>query len=167
MAVLTAVNLANSLPNSRHSICIRSRHNEVHKAHVAENTAQDHLERLVDLNVLLKSDQEGTTLYSPDPLYIRMQALRNLLEQYDRDALIQLKAELQSKIEGWRDEYGVDSPAALRERAASTETAAQIREIRKTASDWEFVGYRLSIVEDAIGNYTTYNLDSRDLPRDE
>lgn len=130
------------------------------EAHVAENTTRDHLERLVDLNVLLKNDREGTTLYSPDPLHVRMQTLRDLLEQHDRDELIQLKAGLQSRIEWWRDEHGVKSPAALRERAASTETAAQTREIRKTASDWELVVYRLSIVEDAIENYTTYNRDS-------
>lgn len=131
------------------------------EAHVAENTARKHLERLVDLNVLLKSERKGTTLYSPDPLHTRMQTLRDLLDQYDRDELIELKAELQSRIEAWRDEYGVASPTDLRGRAADTETAAQTRDLRKTASDWELVLYRLSIVEDAIENYTTYNQDFR------
>ncbi|AUV82539.1 transcriptional regulator [Salinigranum rubrum] len=131
------------------------------EAHVAENTARKHLKRLVDLNVLLKSERKGTTLYSPDPLHTRMQTLRDLLDQYDRDELIELKAELQSRIEAWRDEYGVDSPTDLRGRAADTETAAQTRDLRSTASDWELVRYRLSIVEDAIENYTTYNQDFR------
>lgn len=131
------------------------------EAHVAENTARNHLERLVDLNILLKSDQDGTTLYSPDPLHTRMQTLRELLEQHDRDELIELKANLQSQITEWRDEYGVDSPDDLRARAADTDTPAQTRKIRTTASDWELVEYRLSIVEDAIENYSTYEQDFR------
>ncbi|WP_119820057.1 DUF7342 family protein [Halalkaliarchaeum desulfuricum] len=131
------------------------------QAHVAENTARDHLERLVDLNILLKSDEKGTTHYSPDPLHTRIQTLRDLLDQHDRNGLIQLKADLQEQIEEWRDEYGVDSPAALRDRAAETDTAADTRDIKQTARDWELVEYRLSIVEDAIENYTTYTQDFR------
>jgi len=131
------------------------------EAHVAENTARKHLERLVDLNVLLKSEQKETTLYSPDPLHTRMQTLRDLLEKHDRNALIDLKADLQFQVESWRDEYDADSPDDLRGRAVDTDTAAQTRDIRKTASDWELTLYRLSVVEDAIKNYTTYSQDSR------
>ncbi|PSQ34185.1 transcriptional regulator, partial [Halobacteriales archaeon SW_12_69_24] len=58
------------------------------EAHVAENTARDHLERLVNLNVLLKTERDGGTLYSPDPLHVRIQTVRDLLEEHDRDGLI-------------------------------------------------------------------------------
>lgn len=84
-----------------------------------------------------------------------MQTLHELLEQHDRDELIELKADLQSQIDEWRDEYGGDSPGGLRARTADTETAAQTREIKTAASDWELATYRLSILEDAIENYTT------------
>ena len=131
------------------------------EAHVAENTARDHLERLVELNVLLKRDRDGTAHYTPDPLHTRIQMLRELLEQHDRDGLIQLKTSLQSQIEDWQNEYSVDSPAEVRARAAETETSEQTREIRQTASDWELISYRLSIVEDAIENYDTYSEDFR------
>ncbi|WP_434521566.1 DUF7342 family protein [Halorubrum sp. AS12] len=131
------------------------------EAYVAENTARKHLERLVDLNVLITSEREGTTHYSADPLHTRLQTLRELLEQNDRDDLIELKSELQSEIEGWSDEYGVDSPSELRARAAETGTAAQTRAVKTTASDWELVSYRLSIVEDAIENYAEYDRDYR------
>lgn len=131
------------------------------EAHVAENTARNHLERLVDLTVLLKSEQNGTTQYSPDPLHTRMQTLRELLEQHDRDGLIELKADLQSQIAEWRDEHGVESPAELRSRAAESDTAPQTRKIRTAASDWKLAEYRLSILEDAIENYTTYSQDFR------
>lgn len=87
--------------------------------------------------------------------------LRELLEQHDRDGLIQLKTSLQSQIEDWQSQYSVESPAEVRARAAETETSEQTREIRQTASDWELISYRLSIVEDAIENYDTYSEDFR------
>lgn len=131
------------------------------EAHVAENTARDHLERLVDMNVLLKRDRDGTVLYAPDPLHTRMQLLRDLLDSHSHDELVQLKADLQDRIETWRDEYPAESPDELRERAAGAETAAETRDIRRIANDWELVRYRLNVVEDAIENYATYTRDGR------
>ena len=128
------------------------------EAHVAENTARNHLERLVELNVLLKSKLGGTALYSPDPLHVRLQALRDLLDEHDRDGLIELKADLQVEIEELSEEYGVDSANALRKLAAESESAAETSEIRKAASDWELLLYRLSIVEDAIRDYEQFDI---------
>jgi hypothetical protein len=130
-------------------------------AHVAENTARDHLERLVNLNVLLKTEHDDGALYSPDPLHTRIQTLRDLLEEHDRDGLIELKIELQSQIEEWEAEYSVTSPHELRARTAETDTASQTRELKKTARDWELALYRLSVLEDAIENYATYTNDFR------
>lgn len=131
------------------------------EAYVAENTARDHLERLVGLNVLLKTERDDGAVYSPDPLHTRIQTLRDLLEEHNRNGLIDLKAELQSQLEEWKDGYGVNSPSALRAQAAETDTAAQTRDLKKTASDWELAQYRLSILEDAIENYGTYTQDVR------
>lgn len=39
------------------------------EAHVAENTARDHLDRLVSLTVLLTTERESGTVYAPDPLH--------------------------------------------------------------------------------------------------
>ena len=131
------------------------------EAHVAENTARNHLERLVDLNVLLKTERDGGTLYSPDPLHVRIQTVRDLLEEYDRDGLIDLKIELQSRLEDWETDYSVDAPEELRSRAAETDTASQTRDFKKTASNWELALYRLSVLEDAIENYEAYTTDFR------
>lgn len=126
------------------------------EAHVAENTARDHLERLVDLNVLLKTERDDGALYAPDPLHTRIQTLRDLLEAHDYDGLIELKAELQSQIEEWKADCDADTPGDLRARAAETDTPAQTRELKETASEWELARYRLSILDDAIENYATY-----------
>ncbi|MDS0474545.1 ArsR family transcriptional regulator [Natrinema sp. 1APR25-10V2] len=131
------------------------------EAHVTENTARDHLDRLVNLNVLLKTERDDSALYSPDPLHTRIQELRDLLDEHDRDGLIDLKIELQSKIEDWEADYNADSPDELRTRAAETETASQTRDFKKTASNWELALYRLSVFEDAIENYATYTTDFR------
>jgi Rad3-related DNA helicase len=129
------------------------------EAHVAENTARDHLERLVNLNVLLETERDGRALYAPDPLHTRIQTLRDLLEKHDREGLIDLKIKLQSQIENWEATYSADSPEELRARSAETDTASQTRELKKTASEWELALYRLSILEDAIENYATYVTD--------
>jgi hypothetical protein len=131
------------------------------EAHVAENTARNHLERLVNLNVLLKSDGDDGARYAPDPLHTRLQTLRDLLETHDRDGLIELKAELQAQIEDWEAEYGVASPDDLRTRAAASDTASRTRELKRTANEWDLTRYRLSILEDAIENYATYTQDFR------
>lgn len=128
---------------------------------VAENTARDHLDRLVDMHVLVEIDRGGTSLYTPDPLYQRAQTIRELLDEYDHDGLIELKEDLLEQIETWETEFGVTSPGSLRECAAEADKADQISEIRTTASDWELVAYRLRIVDDAIENYATYSRDTR------
>nr|WP_231990869.1 hypothetical protein [Natronobacterium gregoryi] len=61
--------------------------------------ALDHLKRLVELNVLLESDNEGATMYSPDPLYMRMQVLRELLDEHGRQGLDELRDELQEQMD--------------------------------------------------------------------
>lgn len=130
------------------------------EAAVAENTARNHLERLVKMNVLLAVERGGATLYAPDPLYTRARTLRDLLEEHDRDGLLELKAEMQARIHGWREAHGVDSPGELRALATDTESASETREIRQTANRWELVAYRLGIVEEVIENYGTYSRDA-------
>ena len=126
------------------------------QAHVAGNTARDHLQRLVEMNVLQTSTGDGATHYAPDPLYTRMQALRDLLDGRDRDGLLQLRGELQEQVEEWQTKYDADSPSDLRDKAARASTAAETQEMRRTANDWDIIAYRLRLVEDAIEHYSDY-----------
>lgn len=132
------------------------------KAHVAENTAREHLERLVNLTVLQKTERTNGSFYSPDPLHIRIQTLRNLIDENDKEGLVELKIKLQSQIKEWRDEFSVDSPEELRTQVANTDTISETKELKKTASNWELTQYRLTIIEDAIDNYETYVKDFKD-----
>ena len=127
------------------------------EAAVSENTARGHLQRLVEMNVLRAFDSEGTTTYAPDPLHTRMQTLRELLDEYDHDGLLELKADLQAEIESWKSQYEVDSPDELRALGAESETPEETATIRQTADDWELTAFRLGIVEEAIENYSAYS----------
>jgi hypothetical protein len=126
------------------------------EALVAENTARDHLRRLVEWNILVERDRDGTAVYAPDPLHARTQTIRDLLADYDRDGLIDLKADVQERIESLRAEYDAEGPDALREQAASTDTAAATRDRLKAASDWGLLRWRLDAIEAAIENYDSY-----------
>ena len=128
-------------------------------AGVAENTARNHLERLVEMNVLLQEEKNRTAVYYPDPLHTRAQTLRELVDTHDQGALLELKSELQATIERWQSTYAVDSPDALRATAAETETVEETQTIRHTANDWELIQYRLSIVDEAIRHYAAFSRD--------
>lgn len=130
------------------------------QAHVAENTARDHLQRLVEMNVLQSVRGETATQYRPDPIYTRLQALRDILDGRDRDDLLALRGDLQEQVEAWQAEYDAESPRDLREQAAHAETAAETRAMRRTANDWDIVAYRLRLVEDAIEHYARYTGNS-------
>ncbi|MCY4732905.1 hypothetical protein KY092_20460 [Natronomonas gomsonensis] len=63
-----------------------------------------------------------------------MQALRDLLDNWTRDDLLELRGDLQEQVEEWQTEYDADSPSDLRERAANADTAEATREMRRLRS---------------------------------
>lgn len=127
------------------------------EAAVAPATAHNHLNRLVNLYILREVAGDESTLYEPDPLYLRMQMMCDLLEEYDHEGLIDLKQRQQEQIAQWKDEYEVNTPGELRELIAQTDEVTETRELRKTVSDWELVASKLSVVEEAIERYDTYS----------
>lgn len=126
------------------------------EAAVSETTAHAHLKRLVEMNIVRTVAGEDAILYEPDPLYARFRTLRALIDEHSHTELLELKRDLQQQIEATREKYEVDSPAELRRRASETETAAETMTLIEDASDWELVRYHLSVVNDAIDNYSEY-----------
>ncbi|WP_246988831.1 helix-turn-helix domain-containing protein [Halorientalis marina] len=130
------------------------------EAGVSPNTARDHLRRLVDLGVVTATENDRTRHYYPDPLYTRLRDVRELLKETTKRELSEQAAELKDDIAAWKAEYDADSPAALRERAAKDDVAAErAHELVAVASDWELARYQLSLVQDAIENYDTWSAD--------
>ncbi|WP_241434348.1 winged helix-turn-helix domain-containing protein [Natronorubrum tibetense] len=131
------------------------------EAAVSPNTARDHLRRLIDLGVVMATEQDGVRHYYPDPLYTRLRDIRELLEDTTKRELSEQAVALKEDIAEWKAEYDADSPDALRERAAVDDVSAELAyELTRAASDWELARYRLSLVQDAIKNYDTWTSDS-------
>lgn len=128
------------------------------EAAVSESAARSYLERLVELSILLEYEEAGTVTYGPDPLYVRFQIVRELLDEHDFNDLVSLKEDLQAQTETWRDKYEVGSPDELKELATGTDNTEQATEIRRTATEWEVTEYRLSVVKGVIDNYDTYRV---------
>lgn len=130
------------------------------EALVAENTARRHLQRLVDLNVLVTNTDGDAATYYPDPVYVRTREIRALVDDHDRDGLTALAADLHADIEAWQAEYDAATPDGVRAGAAAERaSAAAARDRRHTASDWEHARYRLSLVEDALERYDEFTTD--------
>jgi len=124
------------------------------EAAVSETTANNHLKRLAEMNVIRTVANDNATRYEPDPLYVRFRTLRELITNYDHEQLLKLQADLKQQIEECKTQYGVDSPTALRTQATDTET--ETMELIEATSEWELSIYQLSIVDDAIDNYGEY-----------
>lgn len=118
-------------------------------AHVTEPTAQTHLQQLVDLTVL-QPTHDDPTRYVPDPLYTRFQAIRDLLDEHDREELHHLRTTIRDQLDTIQSNYDASSPDALREHAAHTETASDTRTLRDAANEWDTLRYRHTLVETAL-----------------
>lgn len=124
------------------------------RAHVAEQTARDHLARLVEMDLLLEAEDATAVTYYPDPGYMRYREVRTLAREHDRDSLTEMAATLKGDIENWREEFGADSPADLRASVASLDVPEhEMYDRQKAAEDWEFTEYRLGLIEDALAGY--------------
>jgi hypothetical protein len=83
--------------------------------------------------------------------------VREFLDEYDQDSLLNLKEDLHAQIETWQDEYGVNSPEDLRDLTTGSDSTEQATEIRRTAAQGDVTKYRLDTIEDMIDNYDTYS----------
>lgn len=67
---------------------------------------------------------------------------------------------MKDEIATWQASYDADSPDTLRERAASSDVSAdRAYELVQTASDWEFTRYQLSLIQDGLKNYDSFDTD--------
>ena len=124
------------------------------QAHVAEKTARDHLERLAEMDAVLAQADHGPTTYYPDPGYVRFREIRTLAHEHDRDELVEQVATCKRKIEEWKAEYAIETPAELRASVADPEVPeAVVYERQAIADDWELAEHRLDLLGEALAQY--------------
>ncbi|WP_266080687.1 winged helix-turn-helix domain-containing protein [Haladaptatus caseinilyticus] len=127
------------------------------EAYVSEPTTRNHLSRLVDLGILVTDDTSNGRTYYPDPIYSRLTALRELVNENSAAELAEQAVAIQRDIEAWKHEYEVDDPSGLRATVAGEELAAEEARTRlQQADDWGSAKYHLSLLRDAIDHYDTY-----------
>lgn len=100
------------------------------EAHVDEDTTQELLDQLVEVDLLTEKECDGPTKYVPDPLHNRAETLRDLLAEHDDADLKRLKQELENEARK------NDDP-----RASS------------------LIDYRLALVKDAIDLRHIYDME--------
>lgn len=123
-------------------------------AHVAEKTVRGHLQRLVEMDVMLEEPGEGPTTYYPDPAYMRYREVRTLARDHDRDELTEIVATFKRDVEAWRDEFDVETPDELRASVADADVAEEeVYERQKIAEDWAYTEHRLDLIKDALAQY--------------
>jgi predicted ArsR family transcriptional regulator len=128
------------------------------EAQVAEQTARDHLGLLQDLSIVGSTAAYGVTKYHPDDGYLRFRAVAGMIEEYDKEELLDLSQELKERNEGVKDQYGVETPDDLRSQAISDESnVEEMTELRQAASEWESLRRDLSVIEQAYEQYEEYN----------
>lgn len=105
------------------------------------------------MNVLQEVSGEKAVQYQPDPLYRRLQALRESLEDRTRDDLIEIRATLQEEIEEWRAEYETKPQQDFeRKQPAPRPPTKPVHYGRRQAAGRDHC--RLRLVEDAIKHYS-------------
>ena len=124
------------------------------QAHVSEKTARDHLERLVEMDAVLKRTDHGPTTYYPDPGYVRYREVRSLAREHDREELVEQVAVIKREIDGWQSEYEVETPAEVRASTADVGVyEAEVYERQSVADDWELSEHRLDLLREALAGY--------------
>ncbi len=123
-------------------------------AHVSEKTARGHLQRLVEMDVLLAQEGEGPTTYYPDPGFVRYREVRTLAREHDRDELVEIVGTLKGDVEDWQAAFGVETPAELRASVADADVSEEeVYERQRVAEDWEYTEHRLDLLKDALAGY--------------
>lgn len=130
------------------------------EAHVAEGTARDHLERLVELRALTSATTHGVTSYYPDSAYLRFRDVSRFAEEYTKDKLSEYITKVKERVEDLEETHDVSSPDELRAKAADEDaSAADAREYRQLASEWDSLEYQLSTLQEAVRRYDEFDHD--------
>ncbi len=128
------------------------------EAHVSEQTAREHLDLLADLGVVTATTARGVTKYQPDAAWLRFQEVSAMVEEHSREELLDHVEDHQRRIQDAKERYGVDSPDALRAKAAEGDaTVEEVREYRQAASEWATLEHELDTLREALDRYDEFD----------
>jgi hypothetical protein len=123
------------------------------QAQVDYRTARKYLDKLVSDSRLRTVERDRTTCYHPDPHRQFFDELGSLVESHTKTELTEELTRLSERIEGWENEYGVESANELRTTLDESLTVEQRRERAQVADSWEYTREMQMFVRHAIRLY--------------
>lgn len=124
-------------------------------AGVARNTAEKYLEQLVKADKLATMQRGRETCYYPDPVTQYFDQIRDLVNDHQKDELTAELADIRDDIESWKETYDVTSSDELRATVGDEIPAAERRQRRHDAEDWEYFEHQATLIKQAIQLYDT------------
>lgn len=122
-------------------------------AGVARNTAEKYLKQLVETDKLATIQRGRETCYYPDPVTQYFDQIRDLVETHQKDELTAELGAIRDDIDAWKAEYDVASPDELRTTVGDDLPAAERRQRRHDAEDWEYYEHQATLIKQAIQLY--------------
>ena len=109
------------------------------QAHVSSwETTKDELETLAEFGQVRKvEDENGNVLYAPDYRRRYVDEVLELMEEQTKDELREGIHEIQERIDGWKEEYGVDSREELESSLSDLSDADEVHERNEVLRRWE------------------------------
>jgi hypothetical protein len=109
------------------------------EAAVSRDTAVKYLERMVDRGDLEAIETNNGTSYKPDSVTQFLREVRQLAEAHTVDELTQELNAIGDEIDGWKETYGVDSLAELRQSIGRDSLTGDERHDRlEIIDEWEY-----------------------------
>lgn len=117
------------------------------KAGVSDPTARKELKRLTERGVITAEPSDRGTVYQRDPDWQRLQRINRLADE-PRPELESALRNLESELEGFRKQYGVESPEELildRDRDLDGDAWDDVSHWRTAAIDIEYIRVALGL----------------------
>lgn len=109
------------------------------EAAVSRDTAVKYLQRMVERGDLEAVETERGTGYKPDEMTQFLDEVRRLAEAHDVDELTAELDAIATEIEGWREEYDVETLSELRRSVGRDDlTSADRSDRRETIAEWAY-----------------------------
>ena len=124
-------------------------------AGVARNTAEKYLTQLVEADKLTTIQRGRETCYYPDPVTQYFDQIRDLVDGHQKDDLTAELVAIRDDIDEWKDAYDVESADELWATVGDDIPAAERRQRRRDAEDWEYYEHQVTLIKQAIQLYDT------------
>ncbi|MBX0296699.1 ArsR/SmtB family transcription factor [Haloarcula nitratireducens] len=124
-------------------------------AGIARNTAEKYLNQLVEADKLTTIQRGRETCYYPDPVTQYFDQIRDLINEQQKDDLTAELDAIRDDIDEWKATYDVESADELRATVGDDIPAAERKQRRHDAEDWDYYEHQAMLIKQAIQLYDT------------